>query len=34
MNNIKGITIGDINGIGILLLIDLWKRKKIKARFK
>ena len=30
MNNIKGVTIGDINGIGILLLIDLWKRKKIK----
>ena len=30
MTNIRAITIGDINGIGIELLISLWKKKKIK----
>ena len=30
MTNIIAITIGDINGIGIELLINLWKKKKVK----
>ena len=29
MNNLIAVTIGDINGVGIKILIDLWKRKKI-----
>ena len=30
MNNIIAITIGDINGIGIELLIKIWKKKNKK----
>ncbi len=30
MNKFIAITIGDINGIGIEILIDLWKKRKIK----
>ena len=30
MNNIIAITIGDINGIGIEILINAWKKNKIK----
>ncbi len=30
MNNIIAVTIGDINGIGIQILIKLWKDKKVK----
>ena len=30
MNNLIAITIGDIKGIGINLLINSWKNKKIK----
>ena len=30
MNKLIGITIGDINGIGIDILIKTWKEKKIK----
>jgi len=33
MNNKIGITIGDIKGIGIQLLIELWLKKKIKNFF-
>ena len=29
MNNLVAITIGDINGVGIEILIDAWKKKKI-----
>ncbi len=29
MHNIVAITIGDINGIGIKILIDLWKKNKL-----
>ncbi len=29
MNNLVAITIGDINGVGIHILINAWKRKKI-----
>ena len=30
MHNIVAITIGDINGIGIEILINSWKKNKIK----
>ena len=30
MNNYTAVTIGDINGIGIEILIKLWKKNKIK----
>jgi len=30
MNNFIAVTIGDINGIGIEILLNLWKSKKIK----
>ena len=30
MNNLIAVTIGDIEGIGIEILIKLWKNKKIK----
>ena len=30
MNKLIAITIGDINGIGIDILIKTWKEKKIK----
>tara|TARA_B100000575_G_scaffold271921_1_gene253615 strand:- start:1935 stop:2903 length:969 start_codon:yes stop_codon:yes gene_type:complete len=30
MHNYIAVTIGDINGIGIKILIDLWKKNKIK----
>ena len=30
MNKFIAITIGDINGIGIHILLDAWKNKKIK----
>ena len=30
MNNVVAITIGDLNGVGIEILIDTWKKKKIK----
>ena len=30
MNKLIAITIGDINGIGIDILIKTWKKKKIK----
>ena len=30
MNKLIAITIGDINGIGIEILLKLWKKKKIK----
>ena len=30
MNNLIAVTIGDINGIGIEILIKLWKKKKIR----
>ena len=30
MNNLIAITIGDSNGIGIYILIDAWKQKKVK----
>ncbi len=30
MNNLVAITIGDINGIGIEILIDTWKKNKIR----
>lgn len=33
MNKLIGITIGDIDGIGIELLIRLWKKKEIKNFF-
>ena len=29
MNNLVAITIGDINGVGIDILVDAWKKKKI-----
>ena len=29
MNKIKAITIGDINGIGIEILLKTWKQNKI-----
>ena len=29
MNNLIAITIGDINGIGIEIIINSWKTKKI-----
>ena len=29
MNNLVAITIGDINGVGIEILIAAWKKKKI-----
>ena len=30
MNSIVAITIGDINGIGIKILIDLWKKNSLR----
>ena len=33
MNNLIAITIGDINGIGIEILIKLWKKIKLKILF-
>ena len=30
MHSFVAITIGDINGIGIKILIDLWKKNKLK----
>ena len=30
MNNYTAVTIGDINGVGIEILIKLWKKNKIK----
>ena len=30
MNKIVGVTIGDINGIGIRILLETWKKKRIK----
>ena len=30
MNKLVAVTIGDINGIGIDILIKTWKEKKIK----
>ena len=33
MNKLIAITIGDINGIGIDILIKTWKEKKIKTLF-
>ena len=34
MNKLIAITIGDINGIGIEILIKTWKQKKIKMNPK
>ncbi len=33
MNNLIAVTIGDINGIGIELLIRLWKKNKMNSKF-
>ena len=30
MNNLTAVSIGDINGIGIQILIKAWKKKKLK----
>ena len=30
MNNLTAVSIGDINGIGIQILIKAWKNKKLK----
>ena len=34
MNKIIGITIGDIQGIGIRILIDRWKKNQIYIRLE
>ena len=31
MSKIIAITIGDINGIGVKILFDLWKNNKVKS---
>lgn len=33
MNDIIAVTIGDIKGIGIQILIDIWIKKKIRSKF-
>ena len=33
MNKLIAITIGDINGIGIEILLKTWKKKKLKILF-